>query len=353
MPRKSGKDGMVEVELGATFFPMQALTSVTSPASAVNKKFTTGETYISPIEDYEPDVRLDGVVNGLILTPSATADAVDYSAGQVYVKGDLVTVTAGTVASLSRPAVDGNVIQNAIMVDENGTVTAVAGAEGATSNVRGAVGGPPYLPHDKVLLGYVILSYVAATGGAVVTSNEVDTASKERADIPGYKILYHDGQDERNPNGSNEGCIEFTSALALIHNSLDDATGATGTAVTRNVYASWRSPVFEEIPDCKDVSKDETLATINTMAYGDTYEEKAVSTPSWSASFSYYWSKVNDIIDVIKNTKRFFKLYPDKDSSQHWLGVCTVTANHSIPVSDALQGDVTLEGSGAVYTKTS
>jgi hypothetical protein len=352
MPRKSGKDGMVEVELGATYFPMQALTSVTSPASDVNKKFTTGQTYISPIEDYEPDVRLDGVVSGLILTPSASVDAVDYSAGKVYIKGVEITVAASTVSSISRPAVDGNVIQNAIVVDENGTVTAVAGVEGTTSNTRGAAGGPPFLPLDQVLLGYVILAYVAATGGAIITANEVDTASKERADIPGYKILYHDGQDERNPNGSNEGCIEFTSALDLIHNSLDDPTGASGDAVTRNLYASWRTPVFEEIPDCMDVTKGESLATINTLAYGDTYEEKATSTPAWTANFSYYWSKVNDIIDVIKNTKRFFKLYPNKDSAQHWLGVCTITANHSIPVADALQGDVTMEGSGAVFTKT-
>lgn len=353
MPRKSGKDGMVEVELGASYYPMQALTSVTSPASDVNKKFTTGQTYISPIEDYEPDVKLDGVVSGLILTASITVDAVDFSAGIVNIKGVEVTVAASTLSSIGRPTIDGNVIQNAVVVDENGTVTAVAGIEGTTSNTRGAAGGPPFLPLDQVLLGYVILGYVAATGGVIITAAEIDAASKERSDIPGYKILYHDGQDERNPNGSNEGCIDFTSVLDQIHNTLDDPTGATGAAADRNVYCSWRTPVFEEIPDCMDVTKGETLATINTLAYGDTYEEKAVSTPSWSASFSYYWSKVNDIIDVVKNTKRFFKLYPDRDNAQHWLGVCTITANHNVPVSDALQGDVTMEGSGAVFTKTS
>jgi len=353
MPRKSGKDGMVEAELGATYFPMQALTSVSSPAAAVNKKFSTGQTYISPIEEFDPIVRLDGVVSGLILTASSTADAIDYSAGVVNVSGVEVSVSGSTLTSISRPTVDGNVIQNAIVVDGNGTVTAVAGTEGATSNTRGAAGGPPYLPLNKVLLGYVILEYVAATGGAVISSTEIDTASKERADIPGYKVLYHDGQDERNPNGSNYGCIEFTSALNTIHNSLSDPTGATGTAVTRKVYTSWRSPLFEEIPDCFDVSITESMATITSIAYGDTYEEKATSTPSWSASFSYYWSKVNDIVDVIKNTKRFFKLYPDRDSASHWLGVCTITANHNIPVTDSLQGDVSMEGSGAVYTKTS
>lgn len=353
MPRKSGKDGMVEVELGASYFPMQVLASVTSPASEVDKKFTTGESHISPIEEYDPDVRLDGVTSGLILSASASADAVDYSAGAVFVKGDEVTVAAGTVSSLSRPTVDGNVLQNAIMVDENGSVAAVAGTEGATSNTRGAAGGPPFLDSDKVLLGYVILSYVAATGGAVLIADEIDTSSKERSDIPGYRLLYHDGQDERNPNGSNEGCVQFTSALDAIHNDADDPTGATGSAITRNVYMSWRSPQFEEIPDCMDVTKNETMDTINTRAYGDTYEEKETNVPSWTASFSYYWSKVNDIIDVVKNTKRFFKFYPDRDSASHWLGVAVVTSNHSVPVGGALQGDVSLEGSGAVYTKTS
>ena len=146
MPRKSGKDGMVEVELGATYFPMQALSSVSSPASAVNKKFTTGQTYISPIEDYEPNVRLDGVVSGLLITASINADEVDFSAGEVNVKGEVVQVTAGQVSSLTRPAIDGNIVQNAIVVDGLGAVTAEAVTEGATSNTRGAAGGPPGWP---------------------------------------------------------------------------------------------------------------------------------------------------------------------------------------------------------------
>jgi len=343
MPRKSGKDGMVEVELGATYFPMQALSSVSSPASAVNKKFTTGQTYISPIEDYEPNVRLDGVVSGLLITASVNADEVDFSAGEVNVKGEVVQVTAGQVSSLTRPAIDGNIVQNAIVVDGLGAVTAEAGTEGATSNTRGAAGGPPYIPVDSVLLGYVILEYVAATGGAVVTDDEIDSASKERADIPGYKILYHDGQDERNPDGSNEGCIEFTSILPGIH------TGST----IRNVYMSWRTPTFEEVPDCFDVVKPETMDIISTRAYGDLYMEKETSSPSWTATFTKYWKKVNDIIDVVKNSKRFIKLYPDKDEAGHWLGVCIITSGHSIPVGDAMSADISVEGSGAVFTKTS
>jgi hypothetical protein len=116
---------------------------------------------------------------------------------------------------------------------------------------------------------------------------------------------------------------------------------------------SWRTPTFEEVPDCFDVVKPETMDVISTRAYGDLYMEKETSSPAWTATFTKYWKKVNDILDVVKNSKRFIKLYPDKDEAGHWLGVCIITSGHSIPVGDAMSADVNVEGSGAVFTKTS
>lgn len=346
MARKTGKDSKVEIEVGTTFYPMAALTSVSSPAADVRKKYKfTGAQYTSDQESLQPDIRLDGVISGFNITAGSANNSVDVSAGKAYIKGVEVSVNAATVTGLLRPLVSGNVVVNALTVDENGNITVTYGLEGTAGGSRGAVGGAPYLPVDEVLLGYVNMTYYdgSASGEDVVLATEIDNETKERSILPSYKILYHNETE-------NIGLVEFASVLPLIHAATGDAVVGTNA---RNVYGSYYAVTFEELAESKDFSFTDDIATINSKAYGDTYEEKALSTPSWSMSGSAFWTKVQDILNLVKNSKRWVKLYPDRDETAHWVGRGIVKVNRDMPVDGNMESSITIDGSGELYDKAS
>lgn len=343
MGRKTGANASVQVELGSVSYPMAALTSVSSPAADVNKKFLTQAEYLSDLKELQPEVRLDGVRSGLVITPGSGFNEVDISAGEIYIQGNVVSVSADTVTGLTRPTTIGQILVSAITVDSAGAFTATPNTEGVASTTRGAAGGPPFLPVNEVLVGYVAMTYYdgSASGEKVVTSGEIDSYSKEYAAIPSAKVNYFDEEQE-------VGTIELANALPMIH----AATAAgPGTAV-RNVYASYYEPQFEEVPDAKDFSFDEDVSTYKSKAYKDASEETAVGTPSWSGSFDAYWTRVEDILNLVKGSKRWIKHFPDDDLSDHWAGRAVLKVGRQSPVDDNLMATVTLEGSGKLYPRS-
>jgi len=249
------------------------------------------------------------------------------------------------VTGLVRPMVSGNVLVIALTVDADGNINKTEGIEGSAGGSRGAAGGQPYLPIDEVLIGYINMTYYtgSASGEDTVLTSEIDNETKERTIIPSYKLHYHNETE-------NCGLVEFASALPLIHAEPGDAAAGTNA---RNVYASYYSASFEELSETKDFGFTDDIATINSKAYGDTYEEKALSTPSWSMSGSAFWTKVNDILTLIKNTKRWVKLYPDRDETAHWVGRGIIKVNRTVPVEGNMDAAVTVDGSGELYDKTS
>lgn len=346
--RKTGENAKIEVEVGTTFYAMQELTSVSSPAADVNKKFDTGATFLSDQKKLQPVVRLDGVVSGFNITPGSGNNEVDVAAGKVYIAGQLISVTADTVTDLYRPTVLGNVRVNAIVVDAAGTMSRVEGTEGTSSSTRGAAGGPPFLPVDKILLGYINMVYYdgSASGLTVVTTDEIDSESKERTILPSYNIQYYDGSGD---NPTYGGCVDFASALPDIH----AATPAGPGTACRKVYASFYEPVFEQIPDAKDFSFDEEVGTVSSKAYQDAAEEMSTTTPSWSGSGEVYFSAVDDILQLVKNSKRWIKYYPDADEVDHWAGRAIIKVSRSLPLEENFSASLTLDGSGELYPITS
>ena len=344
MPRKTGKDTKIEVEVGTTFYAMSALTSVTSPAADVRKKYGTDATFLSDQEDLQPDVRLDGVIAGLTAAPSATLNAVDVSAGTVYIKGTKVTVTAVTVSDLKRPTTSGEVKVTALSVDSDGTVNQTKGTEGTTSTTRGEDGAIPFIPVDEVLIGYLTMEYYdgSASGAVAVTAGEINNETRERSTIPSYQVMYYDGGGD---NPQKSGIINFASVLPVIHSAVIAGPGTD----SRNVYASYYEPTFEEVPEAKDFGFDEDITSIKSKAYGDEAEEAAIGTPSWSASGTVYWTKVQDILTIIKNTKRWIKFYPDKDESDYFVGRSIVKVSRTMPLEETLSAAVNFEGSGNIY----
>ena len=344
MGRKTGANASVQIELGSVSYPMAALTSVSSPASDVNKKFLTSALFISDLAALQPEVRVDGVISGFGLTPGSGYNEVDVAAGTCYIKGQLVSVSATTISNITRPTTIGEVLVTALTVDATGTITATPNTEGETSTTRGAAGGPPFLPVDEVLIGYITATYYdgSASGEKVLTTGEIDTYSKEYAAIPSAKVLNHDEEQ-------GYGCVELANVLPQIH----AATAAgPGTAV-RNVYASYYEPEFEEVPDAMDFSYTEDVSTYTSKAYKDASEEKAIGTPSWSASFNAYWTTVEDILNLVKNSKRWVKHFPDDDLAPYWCGIAIVKVSRDTPVEDNMSASITLDGSGKLYAKSS
>ena len=344
MPRKTGKDTKIEVEVGTTYYAMAELTSVASPAADVRKKFATSATFLSDQEDLQPTVRLDGVISGLTIAPSSTSNAVDVAAGTAYIKGASVTVTADTITDLKRPTTSGQVKVTALSVDSDGTINKTAGVEGVTSTTRGENGAIPFIPVDEALIGYVTMNYYdgSASGMVAVTATEINDETKERSTIPSYQVLYYDGGGS---NPQEVGIINFAAVLPLIH----AATGAGPGTDARNVYASYYEPSFEELSEAKDFGFDEDITSIKSKAYGDEAEEAAIGTPSWTATGTVYWTKVQDVLTLIKNTKRWVRFYPDKDDSEYFAGRSIVKVSRSLPLEETISAAVSFEGSGSLY----
>lgn len=344
MGRKTGANASVQIELGSVAYPMSALTSVSSPAADVNKKFLTNAQFISDLAALQPEVRVDGVISGFGLAAGSGYNEVDVAAGTLYLKGNLVSVDATTVSDITRPTTIGQVLVTALTVDAAGTITATAGTQGETSTTRGAAGGPPFLPVDEVLLGYITATYFdgSASGEKVLTSGEIDSYTKEYAAIPSAKVVPHDEEQ-------NVGVIMLANALPMIH----AATAAGPGTDVRNVYASYYEPEFEEVPDAMDFSYTEDVSTYTSKAYKDASEEKAIGTPSWSASFNAYWTTVEDILNLVKNSKRWIKHYPDDDLAPYWAGIAIVKVSRETPVENNMSASITLDGSGQLYAKSS
>lgn len=343
MGRKTGANASVQVELGSISYPMSALTSVTSPAADINKKFLTAAEYISDLAALQAQVRVDGVITGFALTPGSSFNEVDVAAGSLYLEGQLVEVAATSVSAITRPTTIGEVLVTALTIDSAGTITATPNTEGTTSTVRGASGGPPFIPVDEVLIGYITATYYdgSASGEKVLTAGEIDSYTKEYAAIPSAKVLFHDTEQE-------VGCVELANVLPDIH----AATAAGPGTACRNVYASYYEPEFEEVPDAKDFSYDEDVSTYKSKAYKDESEETAIGTPSWSASFDAYFTTVDDILNLVKNSKRWIKHFPDADLAPHWAGLAVVKVSRETPVENNMMASITLDGSGKLYSKT-
>jgi hypothetical protein len=339
--RSTGRKGKITTELGKVSYTKDALTSVTTPAADVNKKFTSDAERFSGINANEPTVILDGIISGCNISAGTAANTFDVSAGTFQIKGNSYSLSASVGnTGLTRPTVDGNITVNAVSVDTSGTLTVSAGAEGTTSTTRGGAGGPPFIPVDEVLLGYLTLGFTDTSGGIVVTAAEIDNDSKEYSYLPGYRVVYHDTTESK-------GLINFDTALDTIH---------TGS-VTRNVYATYYEPKsWVEVSDSKDFTLNSDQSTVKNMAYDDTTEGTSLGIKSWSGSFDYYDDKVSATMvrELDETRKRWFRFYPDRDDTEHFTGIAVISSiSDGAPVADMVGGTVSLEGDGELFRKAS
>lgn len=229
----------------------------------------TGKTLLNMRPAVEPVMTINGIIDGLLISPHASADKVVTSAGTIKVLNVATSVSADTDISLSRPA-DGKSCWNAIVVN-TGTqaVTAVKGKDitGAITNLvttygdpsSGADGAKPLIAADELAIGWVKLNEDEA---AVVATTDIVYTDRESADIDIEPL-------------ANIGGARIPTALVKMH------TGAVGRSVYFTGY--YLDEVLSEIGTAKSWSTNPASNAVeeNTFSRAISITELG----AWSFSF--------------------------------------------------------------------
>lgn len=292
----SNENSRVDYESGVTPFAMSALTD-----SGDHKNFTSQASLFSESSGNAPDVRPDGVLTGGLVTPAAAGgtDDVDVSALTCHLAGAPDIVAAALDQAITRPATAVSKV-NSITVTSAGAVAVVAGLDGlsaAFSEVRGAAGGPPFIPVGSIELAQV---RVTSDTAAVITAAQIlQTVGthREKSDFPVFTV----------DNATGE--VNFAQVLPAIH---------TGS-LAKGVYASYAEPIFNEQPFANDfVPAETTHSTSSTQVYGAT-----VGSSSSSLGQGKFTAILKDGItdDILgrKNETLWFRYYQDKNKAAHLL----------------------------------
>jgi len=246
----TAKNAQVSFESGAILHSLLSLTD-----SGDHKTFSSTYTPWSKATGKEPDIRPDGVISGGALTPGAISGDIAVAAATYYIGGVSQTYDGATSLTVTRPTGYGI---SSIVLEASGITNIIAGDASLTafSDVRGAEGGPPLIPVDKIEIG----QFWSATGtsGAVLESELHTVAGQhvERFDYPAWTV------------DSLGGTITFSATLPLIH------TGGIAKTVKASIYV----PTFENI-ELADafVPAEITSSVSSTVVYGATVNGESSS----------------------------------------------------------------------------
>jgi hypothetical protein len=292
----SAENAILYYEAGQSLVPMAALTD-----SGDHKKFSSVDDLWSDESGYNPDIKPNGVLTGLVVTPAAGGanDQIDVSAGTLNLNGVVTSINAATNQACTRGITTDVCMINAITITAAGAVAVVSGTDGTVfSETRGAAGGPPFIPVDSVELSQVRLSSITA---AKVTASEIKAipnTHRETAAFPTYEIDF-----SRVVDGSMENAgINFNSALVLNH---------TGS-VAKKVFAQYYIPEFAQQPKASDFKRAANSKSVSsTQIYGGTVG--AVSSSLGQGGFTAYLNDgVTDAILAKDGKKIWFKFFPDR-----------------------------------------
>lgn len=273
----TGKNGKVSISfsdgayLGSQAMTLQSLytyrgTSYTDRIYLLG----TGKTLVNMRPAVEPRIDIDGIVDGLIVTPTASNNEVQSSIGSIKVDGTLYTVSADTSISISRPA-DGSSCWNAVVVntgtravsivkgkDVSGTVANLLSTYGDPSS--GTAGARPLIAANELL---VALIKVAEDEAAIVATSDIIYSDRETSDID-VEVL------------ANLGGVKLPAALVKMH------TGAVGRSVKFTGY--YLDEVLSEIGTAKSWSTNPASNEVSETTFSR--QISITEQGAWSFSFS-------------------------------------------------------------------
>lgn len=272
-----------------------------------------------------PVVLVNGVRNGFGVTAKPAVDnTVVIAAGQLNLNGVVTDIAGADLAGFVRPSgtAGADSIKHSVTVNAAGALAIAAGLEGtAYSTVRGAAGGPPFIPVGSVELAQVWLTDTAAAPIVAAEIFSVAGEHMERADTPINVVDAYAGQ------------TRFIAALPLSH---------TGS-LPKRTYAQFYTPIFLEIPNANNMQPPEISNTVNSTAV----YKGAVGSKSSSLSQGSITVLVEDgIRDALIRAKDqgnlWHEFYPDANSSSKLIGQAYIGITRTYPADNNISVAVTL-----------
>jgi len=293
-------DPRLDYEAGQTAVAMTALTD-----SGDNKTFNSAAELWSNRAGFTPTVRPNGVLTGLVVSVAAsgTNNMVDVSGGTCWLAGEETDITADTDVEITRATTADTHIINSITVTAAGAIAVVAGTDGtAFSATRGAEGGPPWIDNDAIEIAQIKTTSFTA---AAVTASEivqVPGSSRETALFPVWEQ-----ERIRVSNGAlGYAGVTFASELAEIHSE-----DAGVTAATKQVYASYYTPTFAQVPKASDfVRPSNSYSVSSTEYYGGAMGSRSRSIGQ--GSFTGYTNSLTEGFLVFEGEELWFKFRNDR-----------------------------------------
>lgn len=269
-----------------------------APDSGDRKTFQSSFAPISAASGAEAVVAPYGLLTGGVITATAVNDQVSVAAMTLMAPGmtgadadGVKSVSSGTV-SISRGATTDTHRITSITVASNGSLAAIPGVDDtAFSEVRGANGGPPYIPEGSIEIGQVRTTSVDA---AVVVASEIfqiPGTTQELSAFPVYDL------------NSATGEITFAEALPAIH---------TGDA-PKKVYIKGSTPIYATISNARDWVPAESTYSINST---DTYDGPVGSASASLSQASFTAILKDGITDPFlskEGENLWFEFRPDRD----------------------------------------
>ena len=318
----SNENSKLEYESGVTPTAMSALTD-----SGDRKTFTSAASQFSESTGNSPVIRPDGVLTGGVVSAaeSGTDDVVDIAALSCNLAGVETSVSAGLDTAIARAATDVASISS-ITISSAGAIAVVKGVDSVDANlseVRGAAGGPPYIPVGSIEIAQVRTTSNAA--GVIVSSEIFQTIGThlEKSDFPTYMADNFTGQ------------VAFNSILPAAH---------TGD-LAKGVFASYAEPIFTEQSYANDFVPAETSHSVSSeQVYGATVgtSSSSLGQGSFTAILS---NGITDSIIGLKNENLFFRYYQDKYKAPHILTQGKLGIGRTFGASDSPKVSCTISSS--------
>jgi len=264
--------------------------------SSDHKMFDSPAQEWSGADGFAPELKPDGVETGGLMSPGAAADTVDIAALSAWVGGALRSVSAQAGLAVPRPTTDPFRIHS-LTVDNTGTLAVVSGVEGASpSGVRGAAGGPPWIPVGEVEAGQV---HQSSKDAAVILGTEIKqlhNVSLERSVFPGW-----------HPETMMAlGGVDFTQSLPLVHSD-----NAGTDSETKGVWARFFEPDLSDLPNATDfVPVTEQFSTNSIQTYDGAISSLAVTLQAGTFT-QYVEDAITDPVSQAVSDVRWFYFYPD------------------------------------------
>jgi len=314
----TGKNGKVSITTGdGNLLSLEAMTlqaSYTLRGEVLANQvylLGTGKTLINMRSAKEPHVYIDGIIDGLEITPGTANDTIDVSAGTIMVSGVETSISAQTGVAVARTVTAGESCWLSIGVDKvSKVVAAVAGAvvSGTATALLdtwvdgGTAGARPTVPVDNLLVGLIQSTSAPA---AIILSSAIKYYDRESSDID-VEVL------------PNIGGAKITTALIKCH------TGSLGRVLNFTGY--YMDDVISEIGTAKSWSLNPASNQVSEQIFSRTVS--ITETGAWSFSFSQLATdtKAKDNILKRQGYAGFRLTYPN---GGYWQGVGTFTPTFS------------------------